>query len=84
VPGLDVCCLFDVGDAAGYFEGAGAESLLSHGAFGQALAVGGELAESADGAGGQRLNRGAEGLVEHHERSTGDGDLPCSPLDTKA
>ena len=23
VPGLDVCCFFDVGDAAGYFEGAG-------------------------------------------------------------
>jgi hypothetical protein len=44
--------------------------LLSHGAFEQALAVGGELAESADGAGGHLLNRGAESLGEHHERST--------------
>ena len=53
--GVEVRGVFDVGDGAGDFEdavvGAGAESLLGHGAFEQAFAVGGEFAESADVAG---------------------------------
>ena len=53
--GLDLGSVFDVGDGAGDFEdavvGTGTEALLGHGAFEQAFAVGGEVAESADVAG---------------------------------
>ena len=53
--GFDGWRVFDVRDGAGYFEdavvGAGAESLLGHGALEQALAVGGEFAKGADVAG---------------------------------
>ena len=53
--GLDGWRLFDIGDGAGDLEdavvGAGAESLLSHGALEQAFAVGRKIAEGADVAG---------------------------------
>src|SRR5260370_27339505 len=56
VLGFDGRSFFDVGDGAGDFEdavvGAGAESLLGHGALEQAFAVGGKFAEGADVAGG--------------------------------
>ena len=48
----DGLCVFQVGDGAGDLKdavvSAGAEALLLHGAFEQALGVGGELAEGAD------------------------------------
>jgi hypothetical protein len=87
VLGLDVCCFFDVGDAGSCFEDALVGErlvVLSHDAFEQALAVGGELAESAGEAGGHLSNRGAESLVEHHERSMGMGIIPAPHWHTKA
>jgi hypothetical protein len=54
--GLEVGGVFQVGHGAGDFQdpvvGAGAQALLSHGAFQQAFAVGGEFAVGADVAGG--------------------------------
>ena len=53
--GFDVGGVFDIGDGAPDFQdavvGAGAKSLLSHGAFEEAFAVGGEIAEGTNGAG---------------------------------
>ena len=53
--GFDGRRLFDVGDGAGDFQdavvGAGAESLLGHGALEEAFAVGRKIAEGADVAG---------------------------------
>ena len=53
--GFDLRRLFDVSNRARDFQdsvmSAGAESLLSHGAFEQALTVGGKLAEGANVAG---------------------------------
>jgi len=54
------------------------------GAFEPALAVSGELAVGAHGPGGHRSNRGAESLVEHHERSTGMEIIPAPRWLTKA
>src|ERR1700687_3402654 len=50
--GFEVRRLFEVGDSAGHLQnavvGAGAQTLLGHGAFEQALAVRREFAEGAD------------------------------------
>src|ERR1700687_646657 len=54
--GFKIGRFFQIGNGAGYFQdavvGAGAQALLGHGAFEQALAVGGKFAEGADVAGG--------------------------------